>query len=472
MFGTTYLSDRLCVHFLEEFQKYGLLEQVDAETIEEALLGREKVLNSSKWSSFGMATTSATVLTAGAALLLRFWSGSAATAALFGSALVGTLAYRKARRYFDCRRHLGSVTKALKGLHLAVRRRHAVAFSVGINIKVHSTPLAVQLRLLAVEVIRCLDSASTQLASRLSEEDTDRLLSNFYSEGICEILEQNVEDHGETGERVVETLLDLTYLHVSEYCQLKERCLNVKLSSKQVETRKNESLIPVSSLTKVAFALEDVVQGIASGELEEQEVGDALRRIAQLIEIPVSGKIPKSEAENVTAELSTAIPEAPAHPAPVFERTDVDMVFEGVPDQDEPSTIDRNFHDTDFDNAPANASLIGELQFALLDRRDDFARREKAARAKFYGVSEAELDEIDKREANEDVEKEKEETNYEGTGEGGEPDVVTSWRDAISTTCGVHQQINDDAFLAALASRRIPQSHIGDDSEEESDEGS
>uniref|UniRef100_A0A8R1DNP9 Uncharacterized protein n=1 Tax=Caenorhabditis japonica TaxID=281687 RepID=A0A8R1DNP9_CAEJA len=109
-------------------------------------------------------------------------------------------------------------------------------------------------------------------------------------------------------------------------------------------------------------------------------------------------------------------------------------------------------------------SLLGELKMALEPRRSDFAKRERKALAKFYGIGEKELMKKEenagkKEEVNDFCGSEKLiffAQNFEGLGLGDQEDPEPyDWRKDAENSAGIHQEADNLDFLNALASRRV-----------------
>ncbi|CAB3405920.1 unnamed protein product [Caenorhabditis bovis] len=386
----------------------------------------------------------------------------------------------------------GKTIQAFEKTRKALRRRKQICFGLAIQVPPKNVLNSKSCRIAA----ECIDIlANTSLILCDSAKD---LWTNNYSSEIQELLQRDPENpsklfveqrDNEDFDVIFETLIGLFRLHCSEIARVilleiihaksffhilsileifrkmmrklrheirKIQEIEVACWKKEKQgcsIKRKENDVNIGNMDKVAVALESLLEQIRKNEMRSDQLELSLRRILVMIsEQLVTCPQISDKSEKVLLSLeehSDAIP---------FEKrddTDEDMVFEGFTlTEDEKnknrSAICRDVLLDGIENRKHEASLMGELQQVLQPRRSDFEQREKAALAKFYGIKVDELEE-----------KETQEIDYQGIGQGvEEPNETYDWRKEAEENIGIHTASGDDTFLQTLAARCVQQNTI------------
>ncbi|CAL2040123.1 unnamed protein product [Caenorhabditis brenneri] len=403
--------------------------------------------------------------------------------------------------HFWFRRKVKSTRRIIHQLdrtRVALKKRKQVFFSISMRIPRHRHPLILRACRLTVSAIECLVEKTKLLNDGSTWQDlyTDAIreitMRSSENSEVLKIEEIGDENEDEMDfEAVFEALISVFKLHASEYCRvvvidflnsikldfeklksflktcnelqeftshlksiersaLKSETENLKNSKKQESKYRSTIEMEIGWKQQTAMALESILESLQSESVKRSEVELALHKTLVMVGTEKidskSESLPKIEPKN-DSQTETIIIEKEK------ERTDVDMVFEGVPLSEEEKTDSKSVAARDVlldgsESRKHGASLFGELQMVLEPRRNDFAKRERAALAKFYGVDENQL-------AKEEEDSKKEET-FEGIGAGGdeEPEPY-DWRKDAETSAGIHHDADNDAFLKALNLRRV-----------------
>ncbi|PIC33741.1 hypothetical protein B9Z55_013615 [Caenorhabditis nigoni] len=399
--------------------------------------------------------------------------------------------------YFWCQKRSRCIRKVIVQLErtkTALRKRRQVFFSVSMRIPRSRHPLILRSCRIAVSLIECLVEKTIPLNSGSTWQD-------LYTDEIHEVVRRSLENpeilrieeiEGEEEdvdfEAIFETLIAVFKLHASEYSRVVlidflesfcfrnfrrflETCgalqsfvhnletierLALKSerekSSEKTEQQKGERKIDMTIewRQQTVMALEAILESLESENVQRSQIELALHKTLVIVG---SEKInnPKTESSGILQTTHQDNLEVIIIQKGKGERTDVDMVFEGVPLSDadklaaSKSTVTRDVLLDGSEGRRHEASLFGELQLVLEPRRSDFEKRERAALAKFYGVDEHQLEKMEK----------KEET-FEGVGAGGDEDPEPyDWRKDAETSAGIHQEADNDDFLKALKLRRV-----------------
>ncbi|VDO56040.1 unnamed protein product [Haemonchus placei] len=279
-------------------------------------------------------------------------------------------------------------------------------------------------------------------ALSFGKDEERRLISAFYTEEMHDLVYSPVDSESpHITQRGVGTLLDLYILHRSEVLRLFILSLlrvqfstafllvfrlifkvNAKLNSfianfdalqvtlsqrnrNRLKTSENEhEPKKYDGMEKVVLSLDDIANGITNKQLSPIEVKRALQRILLMDVFYESGSRPSAEGP----PSYDAIADSEANVKNKSERLTGFSVSEGEPPCDKvyeviasPEDVDESdtfFGDvTDFATQEKSNQLMEELRAALADRATEFAARERRALAAFYGVSDEELGEIEKK---------------------------------------------------------------------------
>uniref|UniRef100_A0A1I7UNN7 Uncharacterized protein n=1 Tax=Caenorhabditis tropicalis TaxID=1561998 RepID=A0A1I7UNN7_9PELO len=376
---------------------------------------------------------------------------------------------------------------------IALNRRKQVYFSVSMRIPRHRNPLVLRSCRTTVSAIELLIQSTEILNNGSTWKD-------LYSEEIQEITMRSsknpnllrIEECEETDDMdfdaVFEALIAVFKLHASEYTRVliidllnsskfdfqkfqmfvqtcnklqeleneMEKIERLALKSEarnyeRSEKTKNRMTIEmeIDWRQQTSMALEAILESLESESISRSEVELSLHKT--LISIGTDKSIQRTEnSEKVQLKSN----DQNTSETVVIEignggKTDIDMVFEGIPLSESDkiaskSAIGRDVLLDGSDSRRHEKSLFGELQMVLEPRRNDFAKRERAALAKFYGIEEDQL------------EKEEKEKVFEGVGDGGDDQSEAyDWRKDAEESAGIHQEADNDDFLKALSLRRV-----------------
>lgn len=481
-----------------------IFEEMDRMTLREKMLEHQELHEGSSWSSkwilsFGVAGGVTVAIYKSEIVNIVNWKMLS-----IGSGILIATGSAISLGYLWCQRKTRSIRNVvlqLERTRTALRKRRQVYFSVSMRIPRHRHPLILRACRITVFLIECLVEKTKMLNK---DESTWK---DLYSEEIREItmrssgnpeilkIEEIEESEGEIDfEAVFETLIAVFKLHVSEYSRvvivdfLNSSKLNFQHFKSflhtcgilQQFTRKLESIERLAlkcgqdksdktekqSETKIridmeigwrqqtSMALEAVLERLESESVTQSEIELALHKTLVMVGTE------KLASKPVSSEKVPLIPENCDMIKTIIkkngeeDRTDIDMVFEGVSLSDaeklaaSKSSVARNVLLDGSESRIHEANLFGELRMILEPRRTNFAKRERTALAKFYGVDECQLE---KEET-----KNNEEETFEGVGAGRdeEPEPY-DWRKDAETSAGIHHEADNDAFLTALNLRRV-----------------
>ncbi|KAF1757291.1 hypothetical protein GCK72_013746 [Caenorhabditis remanei] len=395
-------------------------------------------------------------------------------------------------------RAIRDVTVQLERTKIALRKRRQVYFSVSMRMPLLRHPLVLRSCRIAVSIIDCLVENTKILNGGSTWQDlytdeiqkiTKRSLENPEILRIEEIEEDTEIDF----EAVFEALITVFKLHASEYSRvvivdflnspkfnlrnfwkflctcgllreftqrlesLERLALKSEYEKTKAERKQNEATsrldMKIGWKEQTSMALASILERLESGNVSRSEIELALHKT--LVMVGSEKHAPNAELPEKTLlkREEPQLTETVAIENGNQERTDIDLVFEGVSLSDadkqaaSKSAVARDVLLDGSESRIHEQSLFGELRMVLEPRRTDFAKRERAALAKFYGVDEKEL------------EKEEEEKNdelFEGVGAGGdvEPEPY-DWRKDAENSAGIHQEADNDDFLKALNLRRV-----------------
>ncbi|CAP25869.2 Protein CBG05380 [Caenorhabditis briggsae] len=402
--------------------------------------------------------------------------------------------------YLWCQKRARCIRKVIVQLErtkTALRKRRQVFFSVSMRIPRSRHPLILRSCRIAVSLIECLVEKTIPLNSGSTWQD-------LYTDEINEIVKRSSEhpeilrieeterEEDVDFEAIFEILIAVFKLHASEYSRVviidflefvcfrnfrrfletcgvlqsflhsletierlalkSEREKSSKNTEKQKGERKIQMDMTIEWRQQTVMALEAILESLESENVQRSQVELALHKTLVIVG---SEKInnPKTENSGILQTTPEDNLEVIMIEKGKGERTDVDMVFEGVPLSDadklaaSKSTVARDVLLDGSEGRRHQASLFGELQLVLEPRRTNFEKRERAALAKFYGVDENQLEKMEEK---------KEEETFEGVGAGGDEDPEPyDWRKDAETSAGIHQGADYDDFLKALKLRRV-----------------
>ncbi|XGW29237.1 hypothetical protein V3C99_008781 [Haemonchus contortus] len=432
-FGTTASS-----YVLQECRNTELLEEVDEEDILASVSSLPESPN--RWLLF-------VFLGSLTALVSALWV--AGTLYLIGEVIVLVIAFGLALSYF-IRWRLKVLLRAMKNVEVsaqnanrALLRREALSFGLGLpSTRLHSA-CRFRLFLHCREMVHLFNAIANQLVAMPSMKDEERrLISAFYTEEMRDLVYSQVDsESSHITQRGVGTLLDLYILHRSEVLRLFILSLlrvpfstalllvfrliftvNASLNSfisnfdalKATLSQRNRSRLKTfkneheprryDGMEKVVLSLDDIANGITNKQLSPIEVKRALQRILLMDVFYESGSRPSAE-------------EPPSHDATADNEANVknkserltefsvsegeplcDKVYEVIASPDDVDESDTFFgDDTDSATQEKSNQLMEELRAALAGRATEFAARERRALAAFYGVSDEELEQIEKK---------------------------------------------------------------------------
>lgn len=409
-----------------------LLEEVD----EDDLLASAVAVDESR-SPYRTA-----LLTSFSVLLLAF---CASISPRVSCALIGVLLVAGFLLYFFAKWRLRLILRTTKELESAAQRanrallqREALSFGLGLpSSRLHSS-CRLRLFLCCRDSVHLLTDFADQLVSEaFMDEEKRRLVKSFYTEEMRELLCSPADlDSSHITQRGIGTLLDLFVLHRSEVLRLvvlylsrspfraglallarlvfaftadlnariaRFDDLRTSLSRKCRDRAKfcsyHDELKCQDGLEKIVFLLDDIIKAIVDEQLSAAEVKRALQRVLSM-EISEPGmrsdtaRIPSSSDKDYSEQAADADRAA----APGFSPGAPlrDEVFEVMAAPDDADDGDVGSMVDDEGARQHGRQLMEELRSALAGRATEFAARERRALAAFYGVSDDELERIEK----------------------------------------------------------------------------
>ncbi|CCD65006.1 Spindle defective protein 3 [Caenorhabditis elegans] len=472
---------------------------MDQMTVEEKILEHQELEDGS--SSFRWLVSSTVIAIGGATVALYIsgkidWKIPAIEAGLAltagGTITCGYLWFKK--RVKTVRKLILQMNKTRS----ALRKRRQIFFSISMCMPRHRHPSILRACRLTVSAIECLTEETKSLNNGTTWQD-------LYTDEIREIISRSTVDsqllkieeiqEGDNDkmdfEQVFETLISIFKLHASEYSRvvilnflnspvfeskkvskffetlgrLQELMYNLESVERlalKTETKlsrnerkmdgkmKNKSLLELGWKQQTALALEAILERLESESVTQSEVESALHKTFLVVKAEPAFPQPVKKIDVEVKNQDQKNPEVIVIEKGTGERTDIDMVFEGTPLSEadklsaSKSAVARDVLLDGSEGRCHEASLFGELKMVLEPRRTDFAKRERTALAKFYGVDEHQLEQKEDEETFEAI----------ASGDGEDPDPY-DWRKDAEMSAGIHHDANNDDFLKSLKLRRV-----------------
>ncbi|CAJ0602457.1 unnamed protein product [Cylicocyclus nassatus] len=489
---------------LDESQSAELLEEIDENDLMLVTESGSEVSSQYQWMF------PASVVVALASLILT-WQYIIPTAIATGFLLCAYLARMFAKwRLRKFIRILEELDAAARRANQALLKREMLSFGLGLSKSQALSACRLELfRRCRATVFYVTALADCLVSADFMSEERDRLVSGFYTEEMRELVQSDVNvDSPHVTQRGIGALLDLFVLHRSEvlrllvlYLHRSSALLSLKLVLRIIfvliydisghvtrlnaftntvlhERTKTNKLHPaeaakIGGLDEVAVMLDEIITKIASKNASADEVRTALQRVLSMRIFNATAKTLNDEKVDEMDDGSTE-KEYGARPNAVLRelappRPLRDEVFEVIASSEGNEGKIMSFED---EVLHQNPELMDELHRALEGRASEFAARERRALAAFYGVTDAELDELEEAqnccEDDEDDVQGKEETSstvYESSDHNYQPDNRMTSDD---TTENPPSRALPADLLAALRMRSSgAEQVIGDDDDDD-----